>query len=85
MSRFTLLFRPHRSTTNADAAYCYRQSSIVDQSVGLSVCRSVTLVSPAEMVAPIEIPFGLRTRVGPMNHVVDGVQIPSNLHGKGQF
>jgi len=30
----------------------------------------------------IEMPFGLRTSVGPRNHVLDGVQIP---HGKGQF
>ena len=28
------------------------------------------------------MPFGLRTRVGPGNHVLDGVQIP---HGKGNF
>jgi len=48
-------------------------------SVGLSVCRSVTLVSPANTPEPIEMPFGLSTRVG---HVLDGVQIP---HGKGQF
>jgi len=34
------------------------------------------------MAAPIELPFGLRTWVGPGNHVLDGVQIP---HGKGQI
>jgi len=28
---------------------------------GLSVCRSVTLVSPAKTAEPIETPFGLRT------------------------
>ena len=28
------------------------------------------------MAAPIELPFGLRTWVGPGNHVLDGVQIP---------
>jgi len=39
-------------------------------------------VSPAKTAAPIEMPFGLRTRVGPGNHVLDGVQIP---HGKRQF
>jgi len=33
-------FRPHRSTTHVDAAYCYRPSSVVC----LSVCRSVCLV-----------------------------------------
>jgi len=34
------------------------------------------------MAEPIEMPFGLRTRVGPKNHALDGVQIP---HGKGDF
>ena len=55
----------------ADAAYCYRPSSVVC----LSDCQSVTLVSPAKTAAPIEMPFGLGTRVGPRNHVLDGVQI----------
>jgi len=45
-------------------------------SVGMSVCRSVglsvTLVSPSKTAAPIELPFGLRTWVGPGNHVLDG-------------
>jgi len=42
---------------------------------------SVTLVSPAETDAPIEMPFGLRTRVGPGNHVVDGGPDPSMARG----
>jgi len=41
-------------------------------SVGLSVDVSVTLVSPAKTTAPIEMPFRLRTRVGPGKHVLDG-------------
>jgi len=45
-------------------------------SVGLSVVLSVTLVSPAKMAAPIKMPFGSRTQVGPRNHVLDGVQFP---------
>ena len=45
-------------------------------SVGLSVGLSVTLVSPAKTAAPNELPFGLRTWEGPVNHVLDGVQIP---------
>jgi len=57
------VFRPHRSTMYVDAAYCYRPSSVV--------CRSVTLVSPAKTDAPIELPFGLRTRVGPGNQILD--------------
>jgi len=59
-----LIIRPHRSTTYVDAAYSYRPCSVV--------CRSVTLVSPAQTAAPIELPFGLRTWVGPGNHVLDG-------------
>jgi len=46
------------------------------------VCLSVTLVSPAKPAAPIEMPFGLRTRVGPRNHVLDGIQIPAK---RGNF
>ena len=38
----------------------------------MSVSRSVTLVSPAKTNEPIEMPFGLRTRVGLGNHVLDG-------------
>ena len=38
----------------------------------LSVCLSVTLVSPAQTAGPIEMPFKLWTRVGPWNHVLDG-------------
>jgi len=61
------ILRPHRSTTYVDAAYCYQPSSVVC----LSVCLSVTLVSPAKTAAPIEMPFGFRTRVGLGNHVLD--------------
>jgi len=44
--------------------------------VCLSVCRSVTLVSPAKTAGPVEMPFGLRTRVGLRNHVLDGARSP---------
>jgi len=40
--------------------------------VGLSVCLSVTVVSHAKTAVPIEIPFGMLTRVGPRNQVLDG-------------
>ena len=40
------------------------------------VCRSVTLVIRAETAAPIEMPFRLRTQVGPGNHVLDGGPCP---------
>jgi len=51
----------------------------VGQSVGLSQLVSlakVTLVSLTKTTEPIEMPFGLRTCVGPTDHVLDGVQIP---------
>jgi len=64
-------------------SYCYiavlrtstrsRPSSTVCQ----SICRSVTLLSPAKTAEPTEMPFGLRTRVGPGNHVLDGGPDPS--------
>ena len=51
------------------------------------VGRSVTIMSPAKTAEPIEMPFGLWTRVGPRNHVLDGVQISpwkgAILSGKG--
>jgi len=53
-----IISRPHRSTTYVNAAivtYCYRDPS---------VCLSVTVVSRAKTAEPIEMPFGLRTRVG---------------------
>ena len=52
-----------------DAAYCYRRSSVV--------CRSLCHNSePCKMAELIEIPFGLRTRVGPENHVLHWGQDP---------
>ena len=51
-------------------------------SLGLSVGLSVTLVSAAKTAAPLEMPFGLRTPVGPGNHVLDGGPDP---HGEGKF
>ena len=77
------VFRPHRSTTYVNAAYSYRPSSVVCRSVDLSVCQSVTLVSPAKTAAPIELPFGLRTWVGPVNHVLYGG--PDPPMGRGKF
>jgi len=43
---------------------------IVTDRVAWSVCRSVTVVSHAKMVEPIEMPFGLQ---GLWNHIL---QIP---------
>ena len=52
-----MMFRPHRSTPYADAA-------IVTDRVAWSVCRSVCLPEPYKTAELIEMPFGLRTRVG---------------------
>jgi len=41
-------------------------------SVDLSVGPSVTLMSPVKTAKPIDMPFRLRTRVVPGNHVLDG-------------
>jgi len=61
---------------------------VVRRSVGLSVGLSATLVSPVKTAAPIEMPFGLRTWVGPDSRVLDGVLIPSSegaiLKGEGR-
>ena len=57
----------------------------VDLSVGLSVRHTSSLAKMAEL---IEIPFGLRTWVGPGNHVLDGGPDPSCegaiLRGEGR-
>jgi len=47
------------------------------------VAWSFTLVSPAKMAEAIEMPFGLRTLVGPGNHVLDGG--PDPPIGMGNF
>ena len=46
----------------------------------LSVCLSVTLVTRAKTAEPIEMSFGLWTRVGQRKHILHGAQIP---HAKG--
>ena len=50
--------------------------------VCLSVCLSVTLVSPAKTAEPIEMPSGLRTWLGPRDHVLDGGSDPPMGSGK---
>jgi len=70
--RQVCIFRLCCSYTYIDTAY----------EVVWSVSQSVTTVSPAETVEPIEMPFGLWIPVGPRNHVLDWVQIP---RAKEQF
>jgi len=45
--------------------------SVVTNRVAWSVVY-VTVVSPAKTAEPIEMPFGICTRVGPMKHVLSG-------------
>jgi len=48
---FIIIIRPHLST--------YYGLLLQTEYHGLSVCLSVTIVSPAEMAEPIEMPFRL--------------------------
>ena len=43
-----------------------------------SVCLSATTVSPAEAAKPNVMPFGMLTRVGPRNYVLDGGSDPAH-------
>jgi len=60
---------------------------IFTERVAWSVGLSITVVSPAKTVKPIEMPFGLRTPVDPKDHVLDGDPDPplegAILKGKG--
>jgi len=57
--------------------------SIVTDRVAWSVSRSVTPVSLAKTAEPIQMLFGLRTRVGAGNYALDGG--PDFLMGRGNF
>jgi len=50
---------------------------IVTDGVVSSVGRSVTLVSRTKTAEPIEMPFGLSTRVGPGNHILHAGRDPT--------
>ena len=60
-----VIIMPRRSTAYLDAAYCYRPSSVVCR----SVCHDRERCKKAE---PIEMLFGMWTRVGPRKHVLGG-------------
>ena len=55
--------------------------------VCLSVCLSVTLVSPAKTAEPIEMPSGLRTWLGPRDHVfnMDELMMKSLIKSQIKF
>ena len=63
-----VIITPHRP-------YYVRRRGLLLPTEYSVVCRSVTLVSPTKTAEPIEMPFGLRTRVGIGNDVLDGDQI----------
>ena len=69
------MFGPHRRTIRRWPVVRNR----VAWSVCRSVCRSVIVVSPAKTAAPIEMPFGLRTRVDPRKHVLDGMHLANTI------
>jgi len=76
-----LLFRPHRSTTHVDAAYCYRPSSVVCRSVCRSVCHTS---EPCKNGCTDRDAVWVEDSGGPKEpcRLLHGVQIP---HGKRQF
>jgi len=61
-------YYPHRSTAYVDAAYSYRLSSVLCESV-YHDCE------PAKTAEPVKLLFGSWIRVGPRNLVLHGVQI----------
>ena len=55
------------------------QYSMICRSVwrSISLSHSEPSLSPAKTAEAIEMPFGFQTRVGPRNHVLDEVQMPT--------
>ena len=65
-----VIIRPHCSTTYVDAAYCYKPSSVVCQSVCLPVCH--TSEPCKNGWTDRDAVIVLKIRVGPQNHVLEG-------------
>jgi len=60
------------------ATHYYDASHLVAWSVGLCVALSVCNTSePCKIAETTKLPFGFRTRVGPMNHVLHEIQMPT--------
>ena len=65
---------PHCIQAASQQAYYVRRCglSLRTEQRGLSVCPSVTIVTAAKTAEPIEMPFGLYTRVGPKHVLNEG-------------
>jgi len=50
-----------------------RMDHCIEPACSIIVCLLDTAVSATEAAVPIEMPFGLWTRLGPRNHVLDGL------------
>jgi len=55
----------------------------VGSSVRLAISMSLMTMGPAKLAEPIEMPFGMWTRVGPRIYVLDGAPDPPT--GRGTF
>ena len=51
---------------------------------GLRVCTLDITTCCANTAEPIEVPFGLWSRVGPRNHVLSGARIPREKRNFGE-
>ena len=60
---------PHHMHCIRCVGYCYRRPSVVGMCVCVSVCLSVTFMSPAKTADPIEMPFEELTRVVSRKHM----------------
>ena len=80
------LVSPHRSTTYAHAAYCYRPSSVVCRSVCLSLCHASAWALQKRLNWS-RCRLGCELGWAYRNHVLDGVQTSAweraILRGKG--
>jgi len=76
-----VVFRPHRSTTYVEAAYCYQPSSEVCR----SVCRSVALVSAAKTAEPIEMLLQLTPHIDNQKNLLNSNISPTCPHNMVNF
>lgn len=56
---------------HCDASTVGHCGSLFTNVVVVSLCLLVTAMSPAKTAEPIEMLFGMKTQMGPGNHVLD--------------